>query len=86
MVRRISLIACLGLVAGLHAHQTTDSFRNEARGAKFQHRSRNVPLSDQSYDYIVVGGGTSGIVTAQRLVETGKTVLLLERGGPSYYS
>lgn len=30
--------------------------------------------------------GASGIVTAERLVETGKTVLLLERGGPSYYS
>ncbi|TLS25085.1 hypothetical protein PpBr36_07515 [Pyricularia pennisetigena] len=86
MVGRISLVACLGLVAGLNAHQTTDSFRNEARGAESQHHSRDVPVSDQSYDYIVVGGGTSGIVTAQRLVETGKTVLLLERGGPSYYS
>lgn len=39
-----------------------------------------------TYDYIVVGGGASGIVTAQRLSETGKSVLLLERGGPSFYS
>ncbi|KAJ4295201.1 hypothetical protein N0V90_007211 [Kalmusia sp. IMI 367209] len=45
-----------------------------------------VTTSNSTYDYIVVGGGAAGIVTAQRLVETGKSVLLLERGGPSYYS
>ncbi|RAL07683.1 FAD/NAD(P)-binding domain-containing protein [Aspergillus homomorphus CBS 101889] len=36
------------------------------------------------YDYIVVGGGPSGIITAERLAEANKTVLLLERGrGPT---
>ncbi|KAF7714200.1 Cellobiose dehydrogenase (acceptor) [Penicillium ucsense] len=36
------------------------------------------------YDYIVVGGGPSGIITAERFVEAGKKVLLLERGhGPT---
>ncbi|KAF3395743.1 hypothetical protein F1880_007298 [Penicillium rolfsii] len=36
------------------------------------------------YDYIVVGGGPSGIISAERFVEAGKKVLLLERGtGPT---
>lgn len=36
------------------------------------------------YDYIVIGGGPSGIITAERFVEAGKKVLLLERGtGPT---
>jgi cellobiose dehydrogenase (acceptor) len=37
-----------------------------------------------SYDYIVVGGGPSGIITAERLTAANKSVLLLERGqGPT---
>ncbi|KAF9008074.1 hypothetical protein BDQ17DRAFT_1455887 [Cyathus striatus] len=35
------------------------------------------------YDYIVVGSGPGGLVTADRLSEAGKKVILLERGGPS---
>ncbi|KAK7434183.1 substrate-specific activator of APC-dependent proteolysis [Stygiomarasmius scandens] len=35
------------------------------------------------YDYIVVGAGAGGIIAADRLSETGKKVLLLDRGGPS---
>jgi cellobiose dehydrogenase (acceptor) len=45
-----------------------------------------VPISNSTYDYIVVGGGASGLVVSERLAETGKSVLVLERGGPSYYS
>ncbi|KKK11834.1 hypothetical protein P175DRAFT_0554501 [Aspergillus ochraceoroseus IBT 24754] len=38
----------------------------------------------KEYDYIVVGGGPSGIITAERLAEAKKSVLLLERGtGPT---
>ena len=32
------------------------------------------------YDFIIVGGGTSGIVTASKLVQKGATVLILEEG------
>lgn len=42
------------------------------------------PLQSNVYDYIVVGGGPSGIITAERFAEAGKRVLLLERGqGPT---
>ena len=34
-------------------------------------------------DYIVVGGGAGGITIASKLVNTGKRVLLIERGPPS---
>lgn len=38
----------------------------------------------QAYDYIVVGAGYGGLVSADRLSEAGKNVLLIERGSPSY--
>lgn len=36
--------------------------------------------SDQNYEFIVVGGGTSGCVIAGRLAQAGRSVLLLEAG------
>jgi cellobiose dehydrogenase (acceptor) len=38
---------------------------------------------DQTWDYIIVGSGASGIPLADRLSESGKSVLLLERGWAS---
>jgi len=35
---------------------------------------------EEVYDYIVVGGGSAGCVVTQRLVDAGKSVLLLEAG------
>lgn len=39
--------------------------------------------SDSTYDVIVVGGGAAGLIVAERMAETGVSVLLLERGGAS---
>ncbi|KAI0394499.1 cellobiose dehydrogenase [Xylariaceae sp. FL0594] len=39
--------------------------------------------ADQTYDYIIVGSGAGGIPLADRLTESGHTVLLLEKGPPS---
>ncbi|KAK1569690.1 GMC oxidoreductase [Colletotrichum navitas] len=40
-------------------------------------------ISNTTYDYIVAGGGAAGLIVAERLAESGKSVLLLERGGAS---
>lgn len=50
------------------------------------HDNDSVPTCNSTYDYIVVGGGASGLVVSEKFAETGKSVLVLERGGPSLYS
>ncbi|CAA9966267.1 Choline dehydrogenase [Pyrenophora teres f. maculata] len=46
----------------------------------------NATIANATYDYIVAGGGAAGIIAAERLAESGASVLLIERGGPSYAS
>ncbi|KAH7349010.1 cellobiose dehydrogenase-like protein [Pyrenochaeta sp. MPI-SDFR-AT-0127] len=41
------------------------------------------PAPTAAYDFIVVGGGAGGIPVADKLSESGKSVLLLEKGPPS---
>ncbi|KAI0514464.1 cellobiose dehydrogenase [Xylaria bambusicola] len=40
-------------------------------------------MANQTFDYIIVGGGAGGIPVADRLSEKGHSVLLLEKGPPS---
>ena len=37
----------------------------------------------KNYDYIIVGGGTSGIITATKLIKLGASVLIIEEGSRS---
>lgn len=46
-------------------------------------KNTTATISDSTYDYIVCGGGPAGIIAAERIAESGASVLLLERGGPS---
>ncbi|KAF2402046.1 cellobiose dehydrogenase-like protein [Trichodelitschia bisporula] len=41
---------------------------------------------DETWDVIVVGAGPAGLIISNRMSEAGKKTLLLEGGGPSYYS
>ena len=34
----------------------------------------------KKYDFIIAGGGTSGIITATKLIDYGASVLILEEG------
>jgi cellobiose dehydrogenase (acceptor) len=43
-------------------------------------------IANATYDYIVAGAGPAGIIAAERLAESGASVLLIERGGPSLAS
>jgi cellobiose dehydrogenase (acceptor) len=39
--------------------------------------------SNRTYDYIIIGSGAGGITFAERMGETGKSILLIEKGPPS---
>ena len=41
-------------------------------------------LNKKTYDYVVVGGGTAGLVVATRLAEANKTVAVIEAGATGY--
>jgi Choline dehydrogenase and related flavoproteins len=43
--------------------------------------ARADPLVDATFDYVIVGGGTSGNVVATRLAQHGSKVALVEAGG-----
>lgn len=45
--------------------------------------AENRPNSNTTYDYIIVGAGAGGIPLADKLSESGASVLLIERGPPS---
>jgi cellobiose dehydrogenase (acceptor) len=41
---------------------------------------QNTLNSSQTYDYIVIGSGAGGMPVAGRLIEAGKSVLMIEKG------
>ncbi|EFQ31051.1 GMC oxidoreductase [Colletotrichum graminicola] len=58
---------------------------SETASARLLPRSNTTTTRNETYEYIVAGGGTAGIVTAERLAASGRSVLLVERGGPAFY-
>ncbi|KAI8313189.1 Cellobiose dehydrogenase [Colletotrichum sp. SAR11_59] len=57
----------------------------ETAAARMYARDNATTTRNTTYDYIVAGGGTAGIVAAEKLANSGRSVLLLERGGRSFY-
>lgn len=57
---------------------------NEENDLSSWRHGQSRQVEDAEWDAIIVGGGTAGIVVADRLSEAGKKTLLLELGGSSY--
>lgn len=65
---------------------SSSSGSNSTANAGSSNTTTTATTSNSTYDYIVAGAGPAGIMVAERLVESGASVLLLERGGDSTYS
>ena len=57
-----------------------------ANGSTRPSRPRPSAPAREEFDFIVVGGGSSGSVVAARLAQANHSVLLLEAGGPTQHS
>lgn len=72
-------------ITGSSTGSSTGS-NSTTNGSSNNSTTTTTTTSNSTYDYIVAGAGAAGIIVAERLVESGASVLLLERGGPSTYS
>lgn len=72
-------------VALLCVSQVTAYANHTAMFSRRQTTDNGWDLNNKSYDYVIVGGGTAGLVLARRLSDDGKnTVAVIEAGNSGY--
>lgn len=72
-------------MATISSSNTTTSSNSSTCDSTSSSSNVTATVSNSTYDYIIAGAGPAGIIVAERLAETGASVLLLERGAESYY-
>ncbi|KAH8158440.1 hypothetical protein CIB48_g9809 [Xylaria polymorpha] len=86
-VRRTPNHRCEGLVRHLGSEGNESGPRGlwhtRSRRSRDPITTCHPEMADQTFDYIIIGGGAGGIPMADRLSEKGHSVLLLEKGPPS---
>ncbi|CUS12879.1 unnamed protein product [Tuber aestivum] len=78
------LTVCIALSGFASAQSASPNSTSTSTAATADPTSALANLGE--FDYIVVGSGAAGLVAADRLSETGKKILLIERGPPSTYA
>lgn len=85
MKSRISpaILPAIGLFWNARTAFASWDYFKDAGQTKLLGTAFGLPGSNATFDYVVVGGGTSGAVVANRLVGAGYSVALVEAG--SFY-
>lgn len=65
------------------SNSTTSSSGSTSSNSTGTASNTTTTTSNSTYDYIIAGGGTAGLIVAERLAESGASVLVVERGGAS---
>ncbi|PQE20329.1 GMC oxidoreductase protein [Rutstroemia sp. NJR-2017a BBW] len=72
--------------AAMASAATTSSSNTTSPASTTSCSNTTVPVSNATYDYIIAGSGPAGIIVAERLAESGASVLMIERGNVSTYA
>ena len=78
----LSYCASASLFAPLHGRDAASEYSENLYANQLIGSHFGVPDIPVTYDYVVVGGGTAGLVTARRLAANSSfTVAVIEAGG-----
>ncbi|KKY23196.1 putative cellobiose dehydrogenase [Phaeomoniella chlamydospora] len=78
--------AAMATTASSNSTTSTGSTSNSTSTGRTSSANITTTTSNTTYDYIIVGAGPAGLIVAERIAETGASVLLVERGEASTYS